>query len=254
MHRFFTDGELIVGATVALDSDESRHALRVLRMSAGDAIHLLDGRGASALAFILHKATREHCNVNITEAAHGCAYAKVTQLLPSNEPQAFVTLYQGLCKGGKLDLIVQKCTELGIGRIVPVQFMRSDARLSSEENRAARLTRIAREAVKQCGRSRVPDIAQAVMFSAMLKELAQPCGLSVVLWENEKNTGVASVLQKGVGRVSIIVGPEGGIDETEVRALTESGAVCATLGKRILRTETAAIAATTVVMYALGEL
>ncbi len=241
MHRFFVDAALTAGKPVALSPQESAHALRVLRLREGAQIQVLNGRE-------LWQATLA---VSGPEAA-----AVPVAPCPSPESATQVTLWQGTPKGDKLETVVQKGTELGMWALWPVDMARSVAR---GERRQDRLCRAALEAAKQSGRAHVPEVAPLRGFAQALAD-ASGFDLIVTLWEEER----AQSLSQAVGaylaahgrpkRVLLVIGPEGGIAPEEWEALRGAGAVSASLGMRILRTETAGLCALSVLWAALGEM
>lgn len=237
MHRFFArqTGE----SAAELLPEEEAHALKVLRMQAGEACQaLIDGRIFAA---------------RIAETSPRVTVA-LEEERPSTEPSVRVTLYQGVPKGDKMDWIVQKCTELGVSRIVPVHFSRCVAQWTGKdaEKKLPRFRRIAAEAAKQCGRALIPEITAPIAFSALPGRLAAH-ELSLAPWEEAAGRGVRSHWQ-GQRDVALVIGPEGGIDEAEIAALTQAGAVPVTLGARILRTETAGLAALTALLTVSGDM
>lgn len=251
MHRFYTEEPIAAaGQLVTLSCEESRHAARVLRLRPGEEVRLLDGCA-------LWAATLE----TVDERA---ARARVTAECPSPETRTHVTLWQGLPKADKLEWIVQKATELGAWELWPVEMERSVARgdkAERAEKKRERLARIALEAAKQSGRAHVPQVSETRGFSAALERMqAEKPDLLLVAWEEEH----ALPLSKAVGgyvqahgvplRVVLVIGPEGGISSKEQAQLREAGAVSVTLGRRILRTETAGLCALSVLWGALGEM
>lgn len=171
-----------------------------------------------------------------------------------------MTLYQGLPKADKMELIVQKSTELGAAAIAPVAMIRSVVKLEGKDaaKKTERWQKIAREAVKQCARVSAPEVRLPRKLSAMREEL-NALDVLIVPWEDARDGSVADCLapfaQKEDVSVGILIGPEGGIAPEEAEWLTrEANAKLVTLGPRILRTETAAIASQTIVMALRGEM
>ena len=251
MHRFYTEERLAAaGQLITLSREESQHAARVLRLRPGEEVRLLDG-GA------LWAATLE----TVDEQA---AQVRVTAECPSPESKTHVTLWQGLPKADKLEWIVQKATELGTWELWPVEMERSVARAGKAERgqkRCERLERIALEAAKQSGRAHVMRIWEPCAFAAALERTqAEKPDLLLVAWEEEHalplSRAVAEfVRERGLPRrVTVVIGPEGGISPGEQARLKEAGAVSVTLGARILRTETAGLCAMSVLWGALGEM
>ena len=244
MPAFWLEGPAEVGAVVPLPKDEAKHALKVLRMSVGEELCALDGQGGRFSA--------------VLESAHGdSAEVRITGQLPSNEPGVKVTLYQGLPKADKLDFIVQKLTELGAGCVVPVKMERCVVKSDAKDGkkRQERLQRIACEAVKQCRRACEPEVAEPLTWKQCFARMAQH-DLLLVPWEDAEgyNMKKAFAEHPEAKDIGIVVGPEGGMSEAEVEALREQGAKIVTLGPRILRAETAAVASVTMAMTLWGDL
>ena len=247
MHRFHVQNPLeAAGERATLSPEESRHASRVLRLRPGEEVVLLDGQS-------LWRARLEDVN----EAA--CA-ALALERLPSPEPPARVTLLQGLPKADKLDWIVQKATELGAWAVQPVEMARSVAR-AGKDKKQDRLSRIALEAAKQSGRAHVPSVAPVQSFAQALAALQHDRpDLLLVAWEQEHalpmSRAVRRHIERGgsIDRVVLLIGPEGGVAPEEAQALQSLGAVCVTLGPRILRTETAGLCALSVLWASLAEM
>lgn len=244
MPAFYLEGPAEVGATVALPKEEARHALRVLRMSVGDGLCALDGRGGR-FAAVLESVRGDEAMVRLTEA------------LPSNEPPVRVTLYQGLPKADKLDFIVQKLTELGAACVVPVKMERCVVKSDAKDGakRRERLEKIAREAAKQCRRACAPEIAEPLTWKQCFARM-ESHDLLLVPWEDAQDCTLKGICA-GTPRardIGIVVGPEGGMSTGEVEALKARGARIVTLGPRILRTETAAVASVAMAMTLWGDL
>jgi len=244
--RFFIAPELIDGDTVKLDDATARQITKVLRLREGDRICLLDGRGN------LHDS-------QLSSTARNDTTAKIlSSSLCQNEPVLDFTLAICLPKGDKLELIVQKCVELGISRIVVVESERTvshldDARAS---DKMTRWRRIAAEAAEQSGRGIIPEMSGIIDF-ADLAAIISETDLAIVAWEEEHQSTLKQILraQPDAKSALLIIGPEGGLSESEVELVKSAGAKSVSLGRRVLRSETAAIAACAVVMYELeGEL
>ena len=226
---------------VTLSQEESRHAAQVLRLTPGTEIVLLDGIGHVYSAHIISVKTPR-------------VMARVAGALPNHEPIIKVTLYQGLPKADKMEWIAQKCTELGVHAIQPVYFSRCDKGPGKNNEKSnLRCQRIVRETVKQCGRGVVPAVAFPVAFEDALP-MIRSHGLAFATWEEERKTRIADFFPPGARDIAIVIGPEGGITPAEVSRLVFSGAFPVTLGKRILRTETAGMAALASIMTLVGEL
>ncbi len=248
MHRFYTQALCRVGEEAALLPEEARHASQVLRLAPGDAVELLDGeRLFSGTLVRLDKQS---------------ATARVSAQLPGREPRVRVTLFQGLCKGDKLEGIAQKCTELGVHAIQPLEMARCVQRLEAKKAEAAceRWRRIAREATKQCGRAWTPEIyLPAPIADASLAARWAEQDMLIVPWEEAEHGSLREMLGHLSGdgaalRLGLVIGPEGGITEGEIAQLHGFGARSVTLGPRILRTETAGMAALAAILAFCGEM
>lgn len=249
MHRCVVDMPLSQGAVVTLNKEESAHCAKVLRFRAGDSVQLLDGEN-------LHMGTLE----SVSESA--CTVL-VGERCPSPEAPCKAVLWQGLPKADKLELIAQKGTELGMCELWPVEMTRSIAKADKggkDEKKRERLSRIALEAAKQSGRAHVPEISPTRSLNAALKAAAEGFDMILVAWEEEHalplSRAVAAYTESHgtPERVLIVIGPEGGITPEEKEKLTQLGAQSVTLGKRILRTETAGLCALAALWTALGEM
>ena len=246
MHRFFADERGIVENIAYLNAEDAGHALRVLRLENGDEVELVCAPA------------RYLAEIDSTEG--GEVRLRVTEKLRDTEAQTRVTLYQGLPKADKMEWIVQKSTELGAAAIAPVAMIRSVVKLEGKDaaKKTERWQKIAREAVKQCARVNAPEVKMPCKLAAMKDEL-NALDVLIVPWEDARDGSIADCLApfKANERVSvgILIGPEGGIAPEEAEWLThEAGAKLVTLGPRILRTETAAIASQTIVMALRGEM
>lgn len=249
MHRFYVETPIVeTGVTVTLSAEESAHAARVLRLRPGEEVRLLDDAN-------LWEAVLESVDPKET-------IAKVTALCPSPEAPAQAVLFQGLPKADKLELIAQKGTELGMWELWPVEMERSVAKADKADKadkKRERLSRIALEAAKQSGRAHVPRVASTIPFAKALNRL-DAFDLVLVAWEEEHSLPMSQAVAKYAAqhgapkRVMIVIGPEGGISQREWEQLKEHGAASVTLGRRILRTETAGLCALSVLWTALGEM
>lgn len=240
MPRFFVDPP--VGETVTLTGASAAHIAKSLRMSVGDALALCDGRGTDYAAEI---AGMDRTTVT----------ARITARTPSiGEPDVRLVLFQGLPKGDKMDWIVQKAVELGAAEIVPFAAARSVSRLDEETARkkTARWQKIAEEAAGQSQRGRLPQVAVRVPYDEALRRAAT-CDRVFFCYEGG-GAGLRTLLTDKPGSVAVFVGPEGGFSPEEVAQAESAGAVRVTLGTRILRTETAPLAALSAILFATGNL
>jgi 16S rRNA (uracil1498-N3)-methyltransferase len=225
--------------TVTLTADEARHLREVLRLKAGDEVQVFDGAGREFRA-VVSQARREFAELELRD--------EIEPLKPESPLQ--LTLAVALLKGEKFDLVVQKGTELGVDRFIPLVTRYADIRLRDESDAAKRVTRwqrIALEAAKQCGRSVVPEIKTPVSFDALIRE-ENSC-----LMFSERD-GQALNTDLRTQSLTAIVGSEGGWSDEELDQARAAGVQIATLGGRVLRAETAAIAAAVLLQHLYGDL
>ncbi|MDO7788237.1 16S rRNA (uracil(1498)-N(3))-methyltransferase [Desulforamulus aquiferis] len=244
MARFFIEPHQIREDSAVITGPDVKHIVRVLRMEPGATLTLLDGRGKAFKAEIseIHK-----------EEIKCRLLGKEDQI---SEPNLKVTLVQGLPKGDKLESIIQKCTELGVHRIIPLAAKRSVVRLEGKKiiERQERWQRVALEASKQCRRSEIPSVDRLSSWEEVFTGI--PAGALLLLpWEGEKMQHLSKVLLVESPReVYIFIGPEGGFEPEEVDRAVKEGCHRVTLGSRILRTETAGPATLTMVLFHYGEI
>ena len=223
----------------ALIREDAGHIVKTLRRGEGGRVFAFDGLG-NRLECEIVRADRREVDLRVLSAVPA-----------GTEPRVSVTLYQGLTKAPRMELVIQKCVELGIGAIVPVVFSRCEVRDLGAE-RLGRYRKIAREAAKQCGRAVIPRIGEAIPFSELLQ--AREC--LICPYEEAEGYGLYRGLldRAGRGRYGIVVGPEGGMTREEAHSLREAGGGIVTLGPRILRTETAGMAVLSAMLCVYGEM
>lgn len=246
MPKFFVPREQLSDNRLFIDSDDAAHIRRVLRLSPGAVITVCDGQGFDYEAEILR----------ISEKTIECGI--ISKKKADTEPNIEVTLFQGLPKASKMDYIIQKTTELGIARIVPCVMNRCVVKLEGEKaerKKQERWQKIAREAAKQSGRGIVPEVCMPANFAEALTMLKR-CDLCFAPYECEtENTLKSTLLGAGSPKsVGFIIGPEGGFDLKEYEMLKSEGITAVTLGRRILRTETAGEAVLAMTMYEIGDI
>lgn len=247
MHKFFTPKENFIENTAKILGDDVKHLYKVLRLNEGDKIVLNNCDGDEFLAEI-RTITKQEVIVDIEE-----------KLEINNESEVKIYLFQGLPKAQKMDLIVQKGTELGITEFIPTLTERVDIKLKGEFKKLDRLNRIALEAAKQSKRTIIPKVSEPISFEDALRRM-ESLDLVIVPYENAENFGIKTLFNdenidtSKIKKVGILVGPEGGFELNEISRLKENGAYIVTLGSRILRTETAGFVATSLVQYELGDL
>lgn len=244
MQRYFVPTNQIDGEQFYIVGDDAHHISRVLRMKAGDEVVITDDQGQSYLVRLL-----EIVPERVTATT-------LRQLDENTEAQVHITLVQGLPKGDKMDLIVQKCTEIGVAEFVPVQTKRTVVQYDEkkEAKRRERWQKIAKEAAEQSHRSRIPRVTDVVDLQKWLTEHTKANSefdLVVAAYEAETVRGLRQQLlsHPELRSIAVIVGPEGGFDESEVCVFQELGIPSVSLGRRILRTETAGIAASVMILY-----
>ena len=233
MRRLLITKAQLAGPLLRLDAEQARYLTAVLRLRAGDALELFDGLGGRYAAQL-----------------ESGEMVRVGPRVAEERRALDVTLAQGLAKGEKMDLVVQKATELGVSRIVPLVAERSVVKLSAERGaaRTERFRRIAQEAARQCGRADVP----AVDEPRSLAEVLRTDALCLVL--DPAQPLRLSAAARGVSRLLLAVGPEGGFSPGELSEAQAAGALLVGLGPLVLRTETAALAALAVLQHLHGGL
>lgn len=240
MHRFFIRQEDIFKDGITIEGEDVQHISRVLRLKEGDKIVLCDQSGTDYLVSI----------ADISK--HSIRTDIISKEASKGEPSIEVVLYQGIPKSTKMDLIIQKCTEMGITRIVPVMTARTVVKLESDKDEAkkvARWTKIAEEAAKQSARGVVPQIDMPVNLEQALKD-SKSLDVVLIPYEWEVEMSVKGALQgKAPKNVGFFIGPEGGFDTYEIDKAKQNNVIPVTLGNRIMRTETAGFAMLTCIMY-----
>lgn len=234
VRRCYTPKELAVGVRIQLDDRARHHLINVLRACSGDALVLFNGDG-SDYAAVLNEATQQHAIAEITGSdANHC------------EPLRRVTLIQAVAKGERMDWVMQKATELGVIAIQPIFTERAVVNLTGARlhKRVKHWQNIVISACEQCGRARVPDVAEPLQLGALNLNNNHT---GVVLYPSSEHSlrqQVADAVD-----VSVVIGPEGGFSDQEMRLLLARGFIAAGMGHRILRTETAALAALAVLNH-----
>lgn len=239
MPRFFCND--IAGDTIRVTGADAHHIGRVLRMRPGEELTVCDRQGTDYTG-VITAVTQQEVLANI-----------ISRSPTLSEPTVRVTLYQGLPKSDKLDWIIQKTVELGITRIVPVITARSIAKADGDkaEKKRERWQKIAAEAAGQSGRGIIPSVSAPLTWRQMLAEM-NPTE-TIVFYEGGGKP-LTELIRPDQTDLSILIGPEGGFEEREIEELTTGGAAVATLGKRILRCETAPVAALSAIMALSGNM
>lgn len=242
LDRFFAD-RCIDDRAYITDTDEIKHITKVMRLRAGDRVEIIAGPDKEYLAEIKEISKAE------------IELAIIEEIKKKRELDCRITIYQGIPKGQKMELIIQKATELGVCRIVPCDLKRCVSSISEKEDKKiARWQKIAQEASKQAKRLSVPAIENTMEIDEIIHDMKSN-QINILFYESEDNLMLKDCLRRiissGQKTVSagIIIGPEGGLEECERTALCEAGAESVSLGDRILRTETAAIYGAAVLAY-----
>ena len=235
--RFFADKQQIEAGTLA--NEDVKHLKDVMRAKVGEKFTLCDGEQNDYI-----------CEITTLEK-NSVSYDILEQYKNENEPSVKITLFQGLPKSHKMELIIQKAVEIGITEIVLVETTRSVVKIKGEEKKLERWQKISRSAAMQSRRGIIPAVRYA-KFSE-LKKATAGFDLNLIAYENEREQTLKRVLQSEHMKptsIAIYIGPEGGFTEEEVEAITDKGH-SVSLGKRILRTETAALVMASQLLYEL---
>ena len=249
MNRFFVSPSDIIGTSISITKkDDIKHIVKVLRLSLKDKLEISDSFEYEYIGEIDY-ISQDRINLLIVEK---------NKFL--REPVNKFDLFQGMPKAGKMEYIVQKTVEIGVNRIIPVFTERSvPQEKKNSNNKVERWQKISDEAAKQCKRGLIPTIGEPIHFSAML-DVLKAYDFIIFPYENEKGTTLKAALRdiaakklqaekKSFGSYAIIIGPEGGFSTYEAEALAKIGAYSVSLGKTILRTETAGAVAIAMIMY-----
>ncbi len=251
MYRFFVEPKNIIdGEKVLIVGSDVQHITRSLRLKSEDQVTICDGQGIDYL-------------VKLEELSSDEVTCEIINSYPSySEPKIQVTLFQGLPKSDKMDLIIQKSTELGIHQIIPIETSRTIVKFNEKKanNRIIRWQKIAESAAKQSNRGKIPQIGNILRWKEFINILKEEkYDLIFVPWENAEDKSLRKLLRQVDGKktfhkIAYFIGPEGGISDEEIETLIALGVKPVTLGSRILRTETAGFVALTVLMYEFLEM
>lgn len=243
MRRFFFNTKDREGDTVFLPAQESHHLVKVLRLQIGDKVELLDGLGGVYEAIVNEL---------------GRKVKLVIQTLVCREEESKnLTVYQGILKGEKMDTVVQKCTELGVSSLFAYHSSRCQGKLTSQQSKKKheRWQRIGLNACKQCLRVKPMGLAFPRSYGEVLMEVGPSTEkLRLLFWEEEKEMHLYDIPELAtVQSIELLLGPEGGLTASEVERARDKGFVTVSLGKRILRAETATLTAVSIVQYLSGN-
>lgn len=242
MHRFFVEEPAMGADSITITGGDVNHIKNVLRMSVGDKICVINGQNNKEY----------YCE--ITALGNDAVDTRICEIRESDqELDNEIVLFQGLPKSDKMELIIQKAVELGVHTIVPVSTDRTVVKLDAkkEANKRKRWMSISESAAKQSGRLRIPEVTQVVSFKEAL-EMAGKMDVRLIPYElaegMEKTREIMSSIQPGQS-VAVFIGPEGGFESSEIEKAMEIGVRPVTLGKRILRTETAGLVTLAMLVY-----
>ncbi|MGO1469089.1 MAG: RsmE family RNA methyltransferase [Tissierella sp.] len=246
MHRFFVNKKAIKDKEIKIRGKDFNHIKNVLRMGEGDKMEISSQEKlylGEIITFL-----EDSIIINILESEE----------LSGNDVE--IRLFQGLAKGSKMDLIIQKGTEIGIKKFYAVSTHRTVVKINNEKKKKARLKRwntIAEEAAKQSKRDHIPEVKDILTFKSMVNILKTEETI-IIPYEDEENISIGKVLKKvkskNKKRINLIIGPEGGFEMDEIEAMKEIGGKVVTLGSKILRTETAGFVASTIILYEFSEI
>ncbi len=242
MTRFFVPPEALAGDRITLTGENAQHG-KVLRLKMGEQVLVCDGQGLEGLCEVLSVDARE-IELGVLQRRESDTEAAVR-----------VSIYMAFPKGDKLEHVIQKSTELGAYEIVTFPSSRCVSRPDDKslKKKQERWQKIAASAAEQCGRGRIPQVMVLPSFGAALQRAGE-AELPILFYENERATTLKMALEAGsYTSVSLMSGPEGGLEDAEVEKAREAGLHICTLGKRILRCETAPLCGLSAVMYASGE-
>lgn len=246
MHRFYVNENQIKDQEISIIGPDVNHIKNVLRMKQGEELVICNGQGKDCYCIINRVSDKE-------------VTAQITSILDTKtELPAKITLYQGLPKKDKMELIIQKAVELGVYEIVPVMTSRSIVKLEDkkkEEKKLERWQSIAESAAKQSRRGYIPKVRPVQSFVNAVKE-ASECDISLIPYELAEGMKQTRELINGLEqhtKIGIMIGPEGGFEESEIEKAQASGIQPISLGRRILRTETAGLAVLSMMMLVLEE-
>lgn len=240
MPRFFIN--YVPEEIAVINGEDAKHIIHSLRMHKGESLVLCDSIGMDYNC-VIESATNNEVTVKVLNFCKTVA-----------EPSVKVTVYQGLPKADKMNYIVQKSVETGAVKIVPVMMLRcvSKPDQKASEKKVTRWQKIAAEAAKQSGRGIIPEVAQITEFKEAVDEAAK--NGEVILFFEGGGESISRIVNTGTKNLAVFIGPEGGFDQSEVDYVLQNGGKIGTLGARILRAETAPVAALSAIMLASGNM
>jgi len=239
--NFFVDKDKIKNDYIYIESSDVNHIKNVLRKNVGDILNVVSEN-------VIYKS-------EISEITQNQVVCKILDKQEKKKSNVELTIFQGLPKSDKMELIIQKCSELGVSKIIPINMKRCVVKLDDKDKlkKIDRWRKIAEVAAKQSLRNDILKVEKILSFSLLLEEIKN-YDLVILAYEKEKSVTLKSVLKDiddSISKIAVIIGPEGGIDEEEAEILINNNAKSITLGERILRTETAPVAISAMMMYEL---
>jgi len=245
MPKFFVDSKQVDNGEIRITGNDVNHIKNVLRMKCGDTFNVCDSVNSENYRVSINRFEQETIICDILEKYNDTAESNVK-----------VHIYQGLPKADKMELIIQKSVELGVAKITPIEMKRCVVKLDGKDRikKIERWKKIAEVAAKQSGRDIIPEVCNVKSVKEITEDFSQ-YDLVILCYENEKENYLKEVLKKNITEnksdlnIAIIIGPEGGIDISEVEYMSQNGAKVVSLGNRILRTETVAISLLSIIMY-----
>lgn len=240
MYQFFVEDEQVTEDGVLITGSDVNHIRNVLRMKPGEKVRISTRTGANYLC-------------SITQVEEMSVTAQIVETMAGTELPNRIVLFQGLPKADKMELIIQKAVELGAAEVVPVSMKNCVVKLDAKkaENKVKRWQQIAESAAKQSKRSLIPAVHEVLSYREAVAYAAE-CDVRLVPYENEQGMAGTKATIEAIGpgeSIAVFIGPEGGFDESEIAMARDAGMKTISLGNRILRTETAGLAALSILMY-----
>jgi len=241
--RFYYPQSMEPGHVVSLPDDSLHYARRVLRIGAGDRLALIDGHGYQY----------EGCVCSVSSAG---VFVEIMEKSLVQDSPLSITLCQALIKADKMDFIIQRSVELGVTRFIPFSSLRTIVRLTqvSAEMKARRWQKIAAESARQCGRPLIPMVEPVLSYQEMLKR-GEEQAVKVIFWEGERDRTIGQLFQKEERdhrNYFFVIGPEGGFSGDEIACAGSEGFLPVTIGKRVLKVETAVLSILAILQYERG--
>lgn len=243
MPKFFVNKEFVYDNYIKIEGENFNHISNVLRAKIGQEIIICDGNLVDY-------------NCKICEINKKFIKAEIIdKYINKNEPNIKIILFQALPKADKMEMVIQKCIEIGVDKIIPILTDNTVIKLNEKsDKKILRWNKIAESAAKQCGRGKIPEIENIINFKDAV-EKSKLFDNSIIPYEKEDKYNIKNFINNFKGKsIAVFIGPEGGFSEDEIKYASENNIFSVTLGKRILRTETAGLVASVILLYELGEL